>query len=95
MDTGALVGFDKNIDYDVEWVGGNIGDIAKNLLFGGEGLFLATLSGNGKVILQSMSITSLSRTILRNASRPSSEDRSHGNVLGGLGSLLDGFGNRD
>ncbi|HRU41716.1 MAG TPA: AIM24 family protein, partial [Candidatus Diapherotrites archaeon] len=41
IDTGALVAFDKNIDYDIEWVGGSVGQVAKNLLFGGEGLFLA------------------------------------------------------
>ncbi len=92
VDTGAIVGFDGNIDYDVEWVGKSVGQVAKNLLFGGEGLFLATLSGNGKVLLQSMNITTLSRAILRNASRPSSEDRTGGNLLGGLGSLL---GDRD
>lgn len=92
IDTGALVAFDKNIDYDVEWVGKSAGQVAKNLLFGGEGLFLATLSGNGKVILQSMNITALARTLFRNATKPSAEDRSNGNMLGGLGSLLGEFG---
>lgn len=90
VDTGALVGFSKNIDYDVEWVGGSIGQLAANALLGGEGLFLATLSGDGLVILQSMSITSLSRTIVRNAKRPSAEDRTQGKMIGGLGSLLGG-----
>ncbi|MGE5633231.1 MAG: AIM24 family protein [Caulobacteraceae bacterium] len=94
IDTGALVGFDKNIDYNVEWVGKSVGQVAKNLLLGGEGLFLATLSGNGKVILQSMNITSLARTILRNAAKPSSEDRSSGNLLGGLGSILGDLGDK-
>lgn len=94
VDTGALVGFSKDIDYDVEWVGGSVGQLAANALFGEEGLFLATLSGNGTVILQSMSISSLSRTILRNAKRPSAEDRSHGKISGGLGSLLGGL-NKD
>ncbi|MDD4504720.1 MAG: hypothetical protein PHS15_07835, partial [Clostridiaceae bacterium] len=68
------------------------GQVAKNLLFGGEGLFLATLSGNGKVLLQSMNITSLARTLFRNATKSSPEDRSGGNVLGGLGSLLGELG---
>ncbi|HOE56292.1 MAG TPA: AIM24 family protein [Bacillota bacterium] len=92
IDTGALVAFDKNIDYDIEWVGKSVGDVAKNLLFGGEGLFLANLSGNGKVILQSMNITSLSRTLFRNATKSSPEDRSSGKMLGGLGSLLGELG---
>ena len=92
IDTGALVAFDKNINYDIEWVGKSAGQVAKNLLFGGEGLFLATLSGNGRVILQSMNITSLSRTLFRNAAKSSPEDRSGGNVLGGLGSLLGELG---
>lgn len=92
IDTGALVAFDKNIDYDIEWVGKSAGQVAKNLLFGGEGLFLATLSGNGMVLLQSMNITSLARTLFRNAAKSSPEDRSSGNVLGGLGSLLGELG---
>ncbi|HYE84400.1 MAG TPA: AIM24 family protein [Clostridia bacterium] len=92
IDTGALVAFDRNIDYDVEWVGKSVGQVAKNLLFGGEGLFLATLSGNGKVILQSMNITGLARTLFRNVSKSSPEDRSSGNMLGGLGSLLGELG---
>ncbi|MEA4847816.1 MAG: AIM24 family protein [Clostridiaceae bacterium] len=92
IDTGALVAFDKNIDYDIEWVGKDIGQVAKNLLFGGEGLFLATLSGNGRVLIQSMNITSLSRTLFRNAAKSSPEDRSSGKMLGGIGSLLGELG---
>jgi uncharacterized protein (AIM24 family) len=94
VDTGAIVGFDKNITYDVEWVGKSVGQVAKNLLFGGEGLFLATLSGNGKVILQSMNISSLARTLFKNAVKSSPEDRTGGNILGGLGSLLGDFGDK-
>lgn len=94
VDTGAIVGFDKNIAYDVEWVGKSVGQVAKNLLFGGEGLFLATLSGSGKVILQSMNITSLARTLFRSATKTSPEDRSNGNILGGLGSLFGEFGDK-
>lgn len=94
VDTGAIVGFDRNIDYDVEWVGKSVGQVAKNLLFGGEGLFLATLSGNGKVILQSMNISSLARTLFRNSMKSSPEDRTGGNLLGGLGSLLGELGDK-
>lgn len=94
VDTGAIVGFDRNITYDVEWIGKSVGQVAKNLLFGGEGLFLATLSGNGKVILQSMNITSLSRSLFKGAVKASPEDRSGGNILGGLGSILGEFGDK-
>ncbi len=94
IDTGAIVGFDRNISYDVEWVGKSVGQVAKNMLFGGEGLFLATLSGNGKVILQSMNINSLAKTLFRSATKSSPEDRSNGNLLGGLGSLLGEFGDK-
>ena len=92
IDTGALVAFDKNISYDVEWVGKSAGQVAKSLFFGGEGLFLANLSGNGRVILQSMNVTSLARTLFKNVGKSSPEDRSSGNVLGGLGSLLGELG---
>lgn len=92
IDTGALVAFEKSINYDIEWIGGSVGQVAKNLLFGGEGLFLATLSGNGRVLIQSMNITSLARTLFRNATKSSPEDRSSGKMLGGIGSLLGELG---
>ncbi len=49
VDTGCIVAFESSVDYDIRFVGG-----FKNALFGGEGLFLATLSGPGKVYLQSL-----------------------------------------
>ena len=49
VDTGCIVAFDTRVDYDIQFVGG-----FKNALFGGEGLFLATLTGPGKVYLQSL-----------------------------------------
>ncbi|EFA83613.1 hypothetical protein PPL_02679 [Heterostelium album PN500] len=49
VSTGCIVAFEPTIQYDIEWVKG-----AKNIFFGGEGLFLATLSGPGLVILQSL-----------------------------------------
>lgn len=51
VDTGAVVAFESQIKYDIERAGS-----LKSMMFGGEGLFLATLEGNGKVWLQSMPI---------------------------------------
>lgn len=57
-ETGSLVGFTKDVDYNIEFVGG-----FKNTLFGGEGLFLATLRGPGIVLLQSLPISKLAERI--------------------------------
>ena len=51
VDTGNVVAFDSNMSYEIEMVKG-----AKNIIFGGEGLFLTKLTGPGKVILQTQSI---------------------------------------
>lgn len=53
-DTGSVVGFDSTVQYDITRAGG-----IKTAIFGGEGLFLATLKGPGKVIIQSMSLANL------------------------------------
>ena len=58
VDTGSIAMFDTSIKYDIEMVKG-----VKNMLFGGEGLFLATLEGPGKVWLQSMPASSLAMKI--------------------------------
>lgn len=54
VDTGCVVGFDPEVNYDVNFIGG-----FKNALFGGEGLFLVNLSGPGKVYLQSLPFSKL------------------------------------
>jgi uncharacterized protein (TIGR00266 family) len=54
VDTGCIVAFEENIDYDIETTGS-----LKSMVFGGEGLFLATLRGTGRVWLQSMPIRKL------------------------------------
>ncbi|MDY6864700.1 MAG: TIGR00266 family protein [Halobacteriota archaeon] len=58
VDTGSVVGFDSTVNYDVT-MAGNV----KSVLFGGEGLFLTTLTGPGHVILQSMTIASLAAAL--------------------------------
>jgi uncharacterized protein (AIM24 family) len=58
VDTGCIVAFDERVDYNIQLVGG-----IKSMLFGGEGLFLATLTGPGRVILQSMPVSRLANRV--------------------------------
>lgn len=85
VDTGCLVGFTEGIDYDIEMVRG-----LKSMLFGGEGLFLATLRGTGTVYLQSLPFSRLANRIIRSAPDSGGKRKGEGSVLGGLGDLLDG-----
>jgi len=82
VDTGCLVAFTDGINYDIQRAGN-----LKSMFFGGEGLFLATLSGHGTVWLQSLPF---SRMADRIASNIGSGGKGEGSVLGGLGNLLDG-----
>ena len=84
VDTGCIVAFTPNIDYDIQFIGG-----VKNTLFGGEGLFYATLRGPGKVWIQSLPISRLAARILAYGTYKRKEE---GSILGGLGNLLDGDG---
>lgn len=84
IDTGCIVAFTKEVDYDIQFVGG-----IKNTLFGGEGMFYATLRGPGKVWIQSLPISRLAGRILAYGSYNRKEE---GSILGGLGNLLDGDG---
>ena len=84
MDTGCIVGFTKHVDYDIEFVGG-----IKNTVFGGEGLFYATLRGPGTVYVQSLPFSRLAGRVL--AAIPSGGNtKGEGSILGGIGNLLDG-----
>lgn len=85
VDTGCIVGFTKDIDYDIEFIGG-----IKNSIFGGEGLFYATLCGPGTVYVQSLPFSRLADRIIASAPRAGGNSRDEGSLLGGLGSLLDG-----
>jgi uncharacterized protein (TIGR00266 family) len=58
VDTGCIVAFDESVAYDIQMVGG-----IKTALFGGEGLFLATLTGPGRVIVQSMTLEKMRREL--------------------------------
>jgi uncharacterized protein (TIGR00266 family) len=85
LDTGCLVAFTPGIDYDIERAGN-----LKSMLFGGEGLFLATLQGTGTVWVQSMPFSRLADRILAAAPSAGGSRVGEGSVLGGLGGLLDG-----
>lgn len=84
IDTGCLVAFTSGVDYDIQFVKG-----VKNAIFGGEGLFYATLRGPGKVWIQSLPISRLAGRIL---SYGGGRRKEEGSILGGLGNLLDGDG---
>lgn len=83
LDTGCLVAMTAGIDYNIEFVKG-----IKSALFGGEGLFFATLRGPGKVWVQSLPFSRLADRVLSAARYSSRKDE--GSVLGGLGNLFDG-----
>jgi uncharacterized protein (TIGR00266 family) len=85
VDTGCIVAFTSDIQYDIEPVGG-----FKSMFFGGEGLFLATLSGTGTVLLQSLPFSRMADRILQSAPRAGGSQKGEGSILGGLGRLIDG-----
>ena len=84
VDTGCIAAFTGEIDYNIERAGG-----LKSMVFGGEGLFLATLKGPGTVYLQSLPFSRLANRVLQ-ASAPGGS-KGEGSILGGLGDL---FGDR-
>ena len=88
VDTGCIVGFQPTVDYDIQLVGG-----VKTALFGGEGLFLATLRGPGKIWLQSLPFSRLAGRIVAAAPQTGRGGREEGSLLGGLGRVLDGDNN--
>lgn len=85
VDTGCIVGFTPQVDYDIEMVRG-----VKSILFGGEGLFFATLRGPGKVWLQSLPLSRMAQRIYAAAPQGGGRQREEGSILGGLGRILDG-----
>ena len=85
VDTGCVVGFTQTVDYDIEFIGG-----IKNTVFGGEGLFFATLRGPGVVYIQSLPFSRLAGRVWSAAPQAGGKQKGEGSVLGGLGNLLDG-----
>ncbi len=82
VDTGCIVAFDESVAYDIEMVGG-----IKSAIFGGEGLFLATLTGPGRIIIQSMTLEKMRREL--------APARTGGDEHKGLGAISNIFGNDD
>ena len=85
VDTGCLVAMTKGIDYDIQRAGN-----WKSMIFGGEGLFLATLRGHGTVWLQSLPFSRMADRILASAPAHGGSGVGEGGVLGGIGRLIGG-----
>ena len=85
VDTGCLVGFTPAVAYDIQRAGN-----LKSMFFGGEGMFLATLSGAGTVWLQSLPFSRLADRVIASAPRIGGASKGEGSVLGGIGRMLDG-----
>ena len=81
VDTGCVVAFDESVQYDVQFAGG-----IETGIFGGEGLFLATLQGPGKAIIQTMTLSKLRRELGGGKT---------GGEAHGLGALTNMFGSDD
>lgn len=83
VDTGCIVAFTQGIEYDIERAGG-----LKSMVFGGEGLFLATLRGHGTVLLQSLPFSRLADRVIQHSPKMGGSSQGEGSVLGGLGNLF-------
>ena len=83
VDTGCLVAFTTGVDYSIERAGS-----LKSMFFGGEGLFLATLRGRGRVWLQSLPFSRLADRVLAQA-RPGAAGTDEGSVIGGLARVFE------
>ena len=85
IDTGCLVAMTKDVNYDIQFIGG-----IKNTFFGGEGVFFATVSGPGKVWIQSLPFSRLAERVFAAAPSAGGQSKGEGSVLGMLGNILDG-----
>lgn len=85
VDTGCLVAFTQGIEYEIQRAGN-----LKSMFFGGEGFFLATLSGTGLVMLQSLPLSRLADRIVKHAPSAGGTRKGEGSILGDLGSLIGG-----
>jgi uncharacterized protein (TIGR00266 family) len=88
VDTGCLVALQPSVNYDIQFVGG-----VKTALFGGEGIFFATLQGPGRVWLQSLPLSRMADRIYSAAPQSKGWRKEEGSILdrvGGLGDLIDG-----
>ncbi len=80
LDTGCLVAFTTGVQYSIERAGN-----LKSMFFGGEGFFLATLSGTGKVWIQSLPFSRLAERVIQSAPSQGGRSTGEGSLLGRLG----------
>lgn len=85
VDTGCVVAYEPGVSFDIQFVGK-----IKSAIFGGEGLFFATLRGPGKIWLQSLPFSRMADRILAAAPKAGGHAKEEGSVLGGLGRMLGG-----
>jgi uncharacterized protein (TIGR00266 family) len=86
VDTGCIVAMDANVSYDIQFVGG-----FRNALFGGEGLFYATLTGPGHIVLQTMPFSRLANRIAAAMGSRKEESKGIAGLAGGvIGDLISG-----
>lgn len=85
LDTGCLVAIAGDIEYDIQMVKG-----FRSMFFGGEGLFLTTLRGHGKVWIQSLPFSRLADRIIQHAPSAGGSRHGEGSVLGSIGNMIDG-----
>jgi uncharacterized protein (TIGR00266 family) len=83
IDTGCIVAFESQINYTIERAGN-----LKSMIFGGEGLFLATLQGTGRVWIQSLPFSRLADRIIRSAPQMGGKQTDEGSVVRGLTKLM-------
>ncbi|MFZ0547181.1 MAG: TIGR00266 family protein [Candidatus Promineifilaceae bacterium] len=83
VDTGCIVAFESHINYNIERAGN-----LKSMLFGGEGMFLATLQGTGRVWLQSLPFSRLADRVLENAPKAGGQNTGEGSVIKGAMDLF-------
>jgi uncharacterized protein (TIGR00266 family) len=85
VDTGCLAAYTPGVEFDLVAAGG-----VRSVLFGGEGLFFARLTGPGKVWIQSLPFSRLAGRMLAAAGSRGGQNRGEGSVLGGLGDFIGG-----
>jgi uncharacterized protein (TIGR00266 family) len=85
VDTGCVVAYEPSVSFDIQFVGK-----IKSAIFGGEGLFFATLRGPGKIWLQSLPFSRMADRIIAAAPKAGGHAQEEGSVLGGLGRMLGG-----
>jgi len=84
IDTGCLVAMTQNVHYDIQFVGG-----FKNAVFGGEGLFFATLTGPGEVWIQSLPFSKLASKVYSSAPQNMGKQVDQGSILGNIGNIFE------